>query len=192
MRKLIFKNALMAGQSDSKQPVYHSIIIKRPIIEKKQSLGFTEKGIEKPCGPKLLPPQLKAICRKDVDPRREKIHEELTLGEVYIPDYMVIGRSWSQLLIREHPGIVYNPVMFDFVDDDRVLSFHIDFVKPIMDRYRDYLWNELMITGTWEVFVKMNDDPVYVVSEKNRYRIVRYGTWELESVRPGDPSCYDK
>lgn len=44
---------------------------------------------------------------------------------------------------KEYPGKEYNTVMFDYqYDDDRYLiDFRADIIRPIMDRYREYLWN---------------------------------------------------
>ena len=74
--------------------------------------------------------------------------------------------------------------MFDFQENDgRHLDFHKDIIRPIMERYRNYLYNEMNLTGTWEVYVKMNDNPLTLVSEKDLYRIVRYRSFELENTR---------
>ena len=127
---------------------------------------------------------IKAICVKDVDPWRESRFEELHVGDAYTPEYLVIGRSWSYLCIKEQPGKEYNSVMFSYQEDDgRSIDFSKDIVRPIMERYRDYLYNEMNLTGTWEVYVKMCDNPINTVPEKNKYKVVRYGSFDLESKR---------
>ena len=98
--------------------------------------------------------------------------------------FFVIGRSWSYLCIREYPGGEYNTVMFDYQDGDgRHIDFQKDIIRPIMERYREYLWNEMALTGTWEVYVKLNDAPINMVPDKDRYRLLRFGSFELEATR---------
>jgi hypothetical protein len=63
-------------------------------------------------------PSVKAICTKNIDPWRQKSCDELHVGETYIPDYFVIGKSWSYLCIREFPENEYNTVIFDYQEDD--------------------------------------------------------------------------
>lgn len=127
---------------------------------------------------------VKAICIKNNDPWRQQNCEELHIGEVYTPDYFVIGRSWSYLCVSEHPGSEYNTVMFDYQDGEgHRIEFHQDIIRPIIERYREYLWNEMNLTGTWEVYVKLNDTPTNTIPDKDKYRIVRHGSFELENTR---------
>ena len=105
-------------------------------------------------------PTVKAICIKNHDLWRQQNCEELHIGEVYTPDYFVIGKSWSYLYVSEFPGCEYTTVMFDYQDGDgNRIDFRTDIIRPIMERYREYLWNEMHLTGTWEVYVKLNDTP---------------------------------
>lgn len=47
--------------------------------------------------------------------------------------------------------------MFDYQDGEgQRIEFHQDIIRPIIERYREYLWNEMNLTGTWEVYVKLN------------------------------------
>ena len=46
-------------------------------------------------------PSVKAVCVNTIDPRSQRCCEELHLDEEYTPDYFVIGRSCSHLLVRE-------------------------------------------------------------------------------------------
>lgn len=96
----------------------------------------------------------------------------------------MIGRSWSYLYVSEFPGREYNTVMFDYQDGDgHRIDFRTDIIRPIIERYREYLWNEMHLTGTWEVYVKLNDIPTNTVPDKDKYRILRYGSFELENTR---------
>lgn len=78
--------------------------------------------------------------------------------------------------------------MFAYQESEgRTIDFAKDIVRPIMERYRDYLYHEMSLTGTWEVYVKMNDNPINMVPEKDKYRIVRYGSFDLEHIRTSPP-----
>lgn len=127
---------------------------------------------------------VKAICIKDTDPRSEVKCEELLIGKVYTPDYLVIGRSWSYLCIKESPGKEYNAVMFDYQEEDgRSINLRKDIICPIMERYGEYLYDEFAHTGTWVVYVKLNDTTKSPIPEIDKYRIVLYGSFELENDR---------
>lgn len=131
-------------------------------------------------------PSVKAICIRNDDPWRQNDCEELHIGKVYTPDYFVIGRSWSYLCISEHPGSKYNTVMFDYQEGEgHRIDFSKDIIRPIMERYREYLWNEMILTGTWKVYLKLNDIPTNTVPDKDKYRILRYGSFEIEETRKG-------
>lgn len=135
---------------------------------------------------KLSPPipPVKAICLRKDDPWGQTFYEELQIDEEYTPDYLVIGRSWSYLCVKEFPKKEYNTIMFVLKENDgRVLDFEADFVRPIMVKFREYFYNEMLLTGTWEVYVKLNEHPIARVRKKNKYKIVRYGSFDLENKR---------
>lgn len=127
---------------------------------------------------------VKAVCVNNIDLERMHGYEELQINKVYTPDYMMIGRSRSYLYIREFPGKKYNTVMFEYYEaDGRKINFNKDITYPIMERYRDYLNHEMILTGTWEVYVKMNDNPINTVPSKDTFRIIQYRSYILEHIR---------
>ena len=129
-------------------------------------------------------PSVRAICVNTADPMSQKVFSELKINEAYTPDYVLLGRSSSYLFIKEHPGKGYNTVLFSLTDaEGHEVDFLNDVTRPIMVRYREYLYNEMSRTGTWEVCVKMSDNPVNIIPEADHYRIVRYGTFVLENTR---------
>ena len=129
-------------------------------------------------------PSIKAICVRKDDPWRQILCDELHINEEYTPEYLIIGRSYSYLCVREFPKKEYNAIMFELKEEDgRILDFRVDFIRPIMERYKDYLFNEMNLTGTWEVYVKLNEHPIISVPPKNKYKIVQYGSFNLENKR---------
>ena len=48
--------------------------------------------------------------------------------------------------------------MFDYQEEHgRRIDFRKDTVRPIMERYQDYFLHKMALTGTWDVYVKLND-----------------------------------
>lgn len=131
-------------------------------------------------------PSVKAICATNVDPWSHEIREELCVGEAYTPDYLEIGRSYSCLYLKEYPGKRYNSVMFSYLKDDgHIIDFAGDLIHPVMKRYRDYLYNELILTNIWTVYIQFDESPINTVHEKCKYRIFRYESFDLVNKREG-------
>ena len=131
-----------------------------------------------------LLPSVKAICVTNIDPWTNSICEELRINEAYTPEYIVIERSRSFLCLKEQPGKRCNSVMFTYqIGDGRVVDLMTDLVRVVMKRYGNYLYNELLLTGIWQVYVQFDNNPVNTVPEKSKYRIIRFGTFDLVNKR---------
>ena len=74
--------------------------------------------------------------------------------------------------------------MFTYqIGDGRVVDLMTDLVRVVMKRYGNYLYNELLLTGIWQVYVQFDNNPVNTVPEKSKYRIIRFGTFDLVNKR---------
>ena len=127
---------------------------------------------------------VKAICVNTIDPWPYSNCEELNINEVYTPEYMVIERSRSFLCLKEQPGKRYNSVMFTYqVGEGSVIDLTKALVHLVTKRYGDYLYNESLLTGIWQAYIQFDDNPVNTVPEKCKYRIIRFGTFDLMNKR---------
>ena len=88
-------------------------------------------------------PTIKAIYIKNNDPWRQLNCDEPHINEKYTPDDFCDRKIVVLSYRKEYPGKDYNTVMFDYQydDDGYLIDFRADIIRPIMDRYREYLWN---------------------------------------------------
>ena len=129
-------------------------------------------------------PSVKAICVNTIDPWTNSSCEELHINGVYTPEFMVIERSCSFLCLKEQPGKRYNSVMFTYqVGEGDVIDLTKALARLVTKMYGDYLYNELLLTGIWQAYIQFDDNPVNTVPEKSKYRIIRFGTFDLVNKR---------
>ena len=63
--------------------------------------------------------------------QQETAREHLKVGEVYTVDHTVVGSCHTTVYLQEVPGVAFNSVLFDDVDEvDRLdIERHKDFSK---------------------------------------------------------------
>ena len=74
--------------------------------------------------------------------------------------------------------------MFTYqVGEGDVIDLTKALARLVTKMYGDYLYNELLLTGIWQAYIQFDDNPVNTVPEKSKYRIIRFGTFDLVNKR---------